>query len=130
MITWNTNVNAPCCPGEIVADDGRTILVQTDWDYPNIAFSFGWSLSQVQRCGECGHTAIGPVPNHGNMAHCPYCDHAWDDPQLLCDHNGTDGTVDCPECDVTAGEFISAAREWLNENDGATADDPGYFDDE
>jgi len=25
-------------------------------------------------------------------------------------------------------EFISAAGEWLRDNHGATADDPGYFD--
>jgi len=31
-------------------------------------------------------------------------------------------------CGVQAGEFISAAGEWLRENDGVTADDPGYFD--
>ena len=44
-----------------------------------------------------------------------------------CQHDGTDGTVDCHECGVTAGEFISAARDWLDNNDGATAEDPGYF---
>lgn len=26
----------------IVADDGRDILIQTDWDYPSVAQSFGW----------------------------------------------------------------------------------------
>ena len=47
-ITWNTGVDAPGCPGEILSDDGRSILVQTDWDYPGTASSFGWSLSEVQ----------------------------------------------------------------------------------
>ena len=27
----------------VEADDGRTILVQTDWDYPGLARAFGWS---------------------------------------------------------------------------------------
>ncbi len=81
-ITWNTDVNAPCCPGEILAEDGRSILVQTDWDYPSAAGLFGWSLRNVQRS---------------------------------------------PECGVTAGEFIAAAGEWLRDNGGVTADDPGYF---
>jgi hypothetical protein len=25
------------------ADDGREILVQTDWDFPGVASAFGWS---------------------------------------------------------------------------------------
>jgi hypothetical protein len=128
MITWNTDVNAPCCPGEIVNDDGRTLLVQTDWDYPRTAVSFGWSLRQVQRCPSCGKTADGPAPNHGTMAHCSSCDHAWEDG--LCDHDGTDGTVPCRNCGCTQTDFISAAYDWLRENDGATANDPGYFSDD
>lgn len=98
-IVWDTDVNAPCCPGQIVADDGRTVLVQTDWDYPSVAQSFGWSLREVQQ-PECAEP---------------------------CDHDSTDGTVDCG-CGVTATEFISAAREWLEDNDGVAVDDPGYFD--
>ena len=124
-ITWNTDVNAPCCPGEIVPESGDPILVQTDWDYPATADAFGWSMKQVQRCPECDQVADGPVPNHGTMAHCPACDHAWE--SGLCDHSHTDGTVDCPDCGVTASEFIVAAGDWLRDNDGATADDPGYF---
>lgn len=26
----------------LVADDGEEILIQTDWDFPGIASSFGW----------------------------------------------------------------------------------------
>ena len=104
MITWNTEVNAPCCPGEIVNDDGRAVLVQTDWDYPGVAASFGWSIRSVR------------PTTRANVGMLPACDHAH-----------TDGTVDCPDCGVTASQFISAAREYLDDNDGATADDPGYF---
>jgi hypothetical protein len=101
-ITWNTEVNAPCCPGEILADDGRTLLIQTDWDFPGVASSFGWNIADV-------------TVYSGRF-------------RLPCDHSETDGTVDCPRCGTRAGVFIEAARDWLTENDGATADDPGYFE--
>ena len=35
-----------------------------------------------------------------------------------CQHHGTDGTVDCPNCGRTAGSFIRAAREFIDNNDG------------
>ena len=27
----------------VTAEDGRDILIQTDWDYPGVASTFGWS---------------------------------------------------------------------------------------
>lgn len=45
-----------------------------------------------------------------------------------CEHEGTDGTVDCPSCGKTAGEFISEASDYLDANLGTIVDDPGYFD--
>ena len=101
-ITWDTDCNAPCCPGQIVADDGRTILIQTDWDYPGVARTFGWNMGEVQP---------------------PLCHE-----DFHCDHNGTDGTVRCPGCNCTPGQFIAAACDFLMDNDGAQADDPGYFE--
>lgn len=118
LITWNTDVNAPGCPGEIVNGDGRTVLVQTDWDYPGVASSFGWDLASVQRCGHCRSVSSS------TDGLCGRCDEELSDP---CDHSGTDGTVDCRACGVTAGAFIEAAGEWLGDNNGVTADDPGYF---
>lgn len=103
-ITWNTDVNAPCCPGEIVNDDGRTVLIQADWDYPGTARTFGWDIRQVTKELPDG-MAIGAG----------------------CLHEGTDGTVRCPNCKIEPGVFIESARQWLGEHDGATADDPGYF---
>jgi len=44
-----------------------------------------------------------------------------------CDHDGTDGTIDCTSCGLTPTSFIRDAREWLDEHEGATAEDPGYF---
>lgn len=81
--------------------DGRDILVQTDWDYPGVASSFGWSLRATQ---------------YGNA-----------DP---CDHAETDGTITCPDCGTPAGSFIADAGAWLADHAGATADDPGYFSEE
>lgn len=50
-------------------------------------------------------------------------------PGLICDHEGTDGTIDCPACGRTALALIGDATDWLDEHDGAEAQDPGYFAD-
>ncbi len=96
MIMWNTDVNAPSCPGEIVDESGQTRLIQTDLDWPGIASTFGWSTREVQH---------------------------------KCKHAATDGTVDCEDCGMAASDFILAAGDWLRDNHGATAEDPGYFGD-
>lgn len=123
-ITWTTDCDAPCCPGMIVADDGREILVQSDWDYPGTADTFGWSARSIQRCRQCGHVATDV--DCGRLWECPECGHGGE----ACDHGPTDGTVDCPLCGVSAGDFITAAGDWLRDNDGAETDDPGYFEDD
>ena len=120
MIHFDTDCNAPCCPGQIVNADGQSILVQIDWDYPGTASTFGWDIRTVQRCPHCGGAPDSADGAHGE---CDDCDQLFP----LCDHDDTDGTVDCG-CGVTAGQFIEAAAEFLDGADGATADDPGYFD--
>lgn len=35
-----------------------------------------------------------------------------------CEHQGTDGTIDCPDCGRKAGEFIAAASDWLHKRTG------------
>jgi hypothetical protein len=47
-----------------------------------------------------------------------------------CRHSGTDGTVKCPDCGRTAGEFISAAQAWLDRHNGCVFRNKGqeYFD--
>ena len=107
-ITWNTDVNAPGCPGEIVAEDGRTLLIQTDWDYPGVASTFGWDMMDVQHW-----------PEESELAKATF---------QPCQHESTVRTGACKECGMQAGDFISAAGAWLRENNGATCDDPGYFD--
>lgn len=47
-----------------------------------------------------------------------------------CSHSGTDGTVPCKDCGLTASDFITAAYDWLSDNEGAKAEDPGYFETE
>ncbi len=34
---------ADCGAFLLVAEDGREVLIQTDWDYPGVASTFGWS---------------------------------------------------------------------------------------
>ena len=41
----------------IEADDGRTVLIQTDWDYPGVASVFGWSPCP---CGKTDGTVDCP----------------------------------------------------------------------
>lgn len=91
----------------IVAEDGRDLLVQIDYDFPGLAQTFGWDISKVQRAEMEEESQQCGIP--------------------LCNHEGTDGTVKC-SCGLTASDFIAAASEWLDDNIGAEAEDPGYFD--
>ena len=122
MIYFDTNCNAPGCIGRIVDEEsGRDVLIQTDWDQPSVASTFGWSPSDVQTCQNCG----GLVDErNGDECECHDCDYT----SKACDHRGTDGTVDCPGCGLKASRFIEAAGGYLDGCDGQTADDPGYFD--
>lgn len=103
----------PC--GYLLTDErGRDVFIQTDWDFPGLASSFGWSISEVQRDTEEDmeeEELFGPAAPR-------------------CGHDGTDGTIDCPECGMRAGEFIAAAAEFLDNSIGETIDDPGYFSEE
>lgn len=38
-----TLLESDCGTFLLRAEDGRTILVQTDWDFPGVAETFGWS---------------------------------------------------------------------------------------
>ena len=86
------------CSFLIVADGAnphnatKFTLVQTDWDYPGIAQSMGWSLRDVQADGQS------------------------------CRHDGTDGTVKCPDCGIDAVDFIAAASKYIYDHAGETFD--------
>lgn len=70
-------------------------LYQRDWDYPSLARDLGWSLARVQRRNR--HVVeLARRPKQG------------------CDHDGTDGTIDCRECGVTARQFMTAASNYLD----------------
>jgi hypothetical protein len=121
-ITWET---LAYCAGKIIDDEtGKSRLVQTDWDYPGVASSFGWSIREVQCCPVCGE-----IGDHEQEMGFVFCTN--DDCRVAtftpCEHRGTDGTVECKECKTRASAFIYKAGQFLADNDGATADDPGYF---
>jgi hypothetical protein len=48
----------------IIADNGRSLLVQNDWELPNLASTFGWSPCS---CGatdgtiDCDHRTAGEM---------------------------------------------------------------------
>lgn len=121
-ITLHANpLDAPCSV-KIVAADGRDRLIQMDWDWPGVAANFGFSLRSVQRCQRCGK--VLRVVDCKQFA-CIDCD---DLIGQCCQHSGTDGTIDCKACGLQAGDFVTAARDWMDDNDGAEAADPGYFE--
>lgn len=78
--------------------DGQ--LVQSDWEFPRLAQDLGWSLLQVQ------------VDKDGKIVHLKkvHREHS----KVNCQHSGTDGTVNCRDCGITASDFITAAGEWLD----------------
>lgn len=56
----------------------------------------------------------------------------WDFPGLAshfgyepCECGATDGTVNCPH--KTASDMIAAAQDFLDDHDGESIPDPGYF---
>jgi hypothetical protein len=83
----------------------KDTLVQTDYDYPSLASTFGWDMRETQ------------VMNAGYYG-------------VLCTHSQTDGTVNCPQCGLTPTTFINDADTFLSDNLGAIAEDPGYFESE
>lgn len=92
MAQVNFSHSAPC--GFLIESaDGRSALVQTDWDYPAVAQCMGWSLRDFQP----------ELPNYVGPD---------------CPHEGTDGTVTCEECGATASDFISAAFDHILAHEG------------
>lgn len=91
--------NAPCCV-KLEDSQGRSVLFQTDWDWPSVASLFGWSTEHEFKGKQGAEACLGS--------------------------GFTDGTVDCPQCGYKAGQFIASAREWLDDHDGETCENPGY----
>jgi len=88
------------CAFLIVRDGGNpqsesdSVLVDLDWDWPGIAGRMGWSLASHQ------------VLNRGYYGQGP------------CEHSGTDGTIDCPDCGLTPTSFIREAGEHIRDHAG------------
>lgn len=107
-----------------MASDGRDILIQNDHEWTAVASFFGWSVSKCQKpapaCYERWQTGFD----------CTLEEHSecQDYEAKTCEHSGSDGSVDCRQCGMKAGEFIANARQWMDDNDGAQAEDPGYFE--
>jgi hypothetical protein len=76
-------------------DGERRYLPPSDWYYPGLAMTFGYSSSDDGGCR----------------------------------HDRTDGTVDCPDCGYTVGDFIDDSRRFLDQcvEAGTVAEDPGYL---
>lgn len=124
----------------LVAEDGRDVLVQVDWDFPGTATTFGWSLANIAEYEVWDHSRTTPeVVFAGIKNACiDYLDEqSNNDPTMVphlhivcsCKHDGTDGTIDC-ECGMKALTFIQDAQEYLDEHIGDEVDDPGYFPDD
>ena len=124
--------------------------------YASVASSFGWSINAVQVCRRCGKpldlsafmdAKIEEVGTDG-MDSAREEQEQWEAGELAvrcescgfkkskklgantwCEHNG-DGTVPCKTCGAKTGDFLSAAYDFIMANDGLTADDPGYFDED
>lgn len=80
-------------------DEKNTILFQTDWDFPGLARTFRWNMAALESSN----------PD--------------------CQHEGTDGTVTCRGCGMTADMFIMRAMDYLDSVlDCEEVEDPGYFE--
>ena len=75
---------------EFASGKEKTALIQSDWDYPSFAQAIGWNIRNVQIQNAC---LYGAAP---------------------CKHSGTDGTVTCPDCGLTATTFIREAAEYID----------------
>lgn len=128
-ITLDSNPdNAPGGCLIVTAEDGRDILFQQDWDWSAVATVFGWSVSDAEP--EEPKDYINDWREYLEFDESSRKDFKDYEKRVGCEHTGTDGTVNCDMCGMVANEFICSARSWLDENDGAEAEDPGYFDNE
>ena len=75
-----------------------TEIARIDWEYPALATRLGWSIRRVQRREKNIRFFKAARKGKNN-----------------CDHRGTDGTVNCPDCGVQAMAFVEAAAGYLHE---------------
>lgn len=93
------------------------VFVDSDWCYAGLASSCGWNMRRVQQCQNPRCNARLPiVPDGQNYAECDRCHKI----SVKCDHDGTDGTARCRDCNVVTGAFLADAFDYLSEHDGET----------
>jgi len=85
----------------VIANNGKSFVVQQETDLPGLASTFGWDIRALQK-----NARMGPP----------------------CRHGGTDGSIDCPVCKLPVEEFIESARQFLMAHQGSIVSDLGYFD--
>ena len=78
---------------ELQKGEQLEMLFQVDYDQCAVAVNLGFRLQSVQ-------------VHNARYYGCP------------CHHQGTDGTIACPQCGLPASSFITAARQWLDNHDG------------
>lgn len=102
-----------------VMDGDKCIhFIQSDWDYASLACTLGWSVNDIQLCRKC-KKELPAFDDFDGEVKCEHCRRKKGNVQ--CEHS-SDGTVDCKECGVTTSQFLSAAYDYLLENDGEEFD--------
>jgi len=117
-ITWNTNVNAPLlpredrCRGPAHHPHPDRLGLPKHRQHLRLVIEERATLQVVQR--------VQTVSVDEEKWECEHCGKK----NRACDHDATDGTVDCKDCGMTATDFITTAGDWLRDNDRATAMTP------
>ena len=96
-ITVSRHPHVPC--GYLITRQFMTesMICTIDHQFPQLARDCGWDMTQTTTAGYEG-----------------------------CQHSGTDGSIDCPECGTPASGFIAAARKYLDRGP-YTCENNGYF---
>lgn len=103
------NSYAPC--GFLIVPNGAspygpgTVLIQSDWDYPAVASKMGFFSDEIDE------TYVLDKPKRKLKKR-----KGFNKSYENCSHDGTDGTVTCPDCGKTVQEFINQAYDFIQEN--------------
>lgn len=123
MLTLDANPHdAPGCV-KLTSETGATVLFQTDYDWPSVAGLFGWTPKRCQPKAPEGYSDWEEGRDKLEFDESVY--QKWAD-RKDCEHPNTDGTVDCKLCKTTSITFITHARQWIDDHDGETCENPGY----
>jgi hypothetical protein len=65
------------------ASDGRTVLIQTDWDFPGVASTFGWSpccCGRTDGTVNCSHRTVTEMISEAYEFLCEHIGDSVEDP--------------------------------------------------